>query len=248
MAGNGIFLLLALAAVCLLASVAYVISSSSATPLASAGAQNTAGAAAPAAGGDGWIPLRSQAPADIIAAARQSALFDESRADNGDHVRDLSRLGNPVLVQALRPTGLTATQVPDFYIIPILGSAGATTDAAELALNPAHTAVQVIAIVTYAAPRAGGSIARLHADQAIHAVASQRQLPAQAIGQPKLVYFPLDPQSQASANGRPVWMAGGALPADPIWLLPASGGRQFVVGDDERSYATSQLPFWHGEG
>ncbi len=247
-ASNAVFLLLPLAAVGLLVSVAVAFSSISGAPLAGASGQSASNAPAPAAANGGeWIPLRSQAPVDIIAAARQSSLFRESRDDAGDHAHDLSRLGSPVYVQALRPAGVTAAQVPDFYVVPILNSTGAATDAAELALNPSHTAVQVIAIVTYTTPRAGGSIAQLKADQAVHAVASRNQASAQAISQPHLVYFPLNPQWQASQNGQPAWMAGGAMPADPIWLMSAPGGRQYVAGDDGKVYAESQLPLWNGQ-
>lgn len=247
-AGNAVFLLLALAVVGLMVGVAVAFSNISAAPLADASGQSAASAAAPAASnGDAWIPLRSQAPADIIAAARQSSLFQESRSDTGDHVRDLSRLGRPVYVRAVRTAGVSASDVPDFYIVPILNQAGAATDAAELALNPSHTAVQVIAIVTYTTPRAGGSVAAQGADQAVHAVAIQRQESAQAISQPYLVYFPMDPTWQASQNGQPAWMAGGALPADPVWFVTATDGKQFLAGNDGRLYAVSQLPVWHGQ-
>ena len=243
--GNAAFLLLALAVVGLLVSVVYIATNSSATP--TAGATGQASIAPPATSGDAWIPLHSQSPADIIAAARQSPLFEESRADAGDHVRDLSRLGRPVYVRALRPAGVGAAQVPDFYIVPILNQAGTATDAAELALNPAHNAVQVIAIVTYSVPRPGGAVAALQADQAIHAVASQRRETAQAISQPYLVYFPLDPAWQVSPNSQAAWTAGGALPADPVWFVTATDGKQYLAGNDGRIYTASQLPVWHGQ-
>ena len=244
--GHAVFLLLALAVVGLLVSVAYLARSTSAMLMTGTTGATSQSTMAPSASGNGWIPLHSQAPGDIIAAARQSALFHESRADAGDHMRDLSRLGRPVYVQALRPTGVTAADVPDFYILPILSQAGAATDAAELALNPAHTAIQVIAIVTYTAPRPDGAVAALQADQAVHAVATQRQEAAQAIKQPSLVYFPMDPAWQTSQTGQPAWTAGGALPADPIWLTTATDGNQYLVGNDGRLYTMNQLPFWHG--
>lgn len=137
--------------------------------------------------------------------------------------------------------------MPDFYIVPILNSAGATTDAAELALNRAHTAVQVIAIVTYTVPRPGGAVAALPADQAVHAVASQRREAAQAISQPYLVYFPLDPAWQTSPNSQATWTAGGALPADPVWFVTATDGKQYLAGNDGRLYTASQVPIWHGQ-
>lgn len=234
-------MLLAFAVIALVASVAFVVTGTSA---AGAGSQPATGTST---SGDAWIPLRSQSPADILTAARSGALFKESRADSGDHVRDLSRLGDPVYVQALRPVGVTAVQVPDFYVVPILNEAGATTDAAELALNSAQTAVQEIAIVTYTLPRAGGSIASLRADQAVSAVASQRHVAAAEIGHSYLVYFPMDPQWQTSQNGKPLWTAGGALPADPIWLVPAAEGSQYLTGNDGKAYTLSQLPVWTGQ-
>ncbi|GEM_PF-1110153 len=247
MIGNAVFLLLALAVLAVLMSVAYTTTTSAALPLAGAAAKQST--QSPSTTGDPWIPLHSQAPGDILAAARQSALFQESRSGTGDQVHDLSRLGRPVLVSALRPAGVSAAEVPDFYIVPILNQAGATTDAAELALNPAHTAVQVIAIVTYTVPRTGGSVALLSADQATRTVASQYPEAAQPIRQPYLVYFPLDPAWQASQNGQNgqhVWLAGGALPADPVWLVTAAKGKQYLAGDDGKTYDLSQLPFWKG--
>jgi hypothetical protein len=244
LAGNAVFLLLALAMAGVLGSVAYITTSTSAVSMAGAADQSPL---PPSVSGDPWIPLHSQAPGDIIAAARQSPLFQESRAGSGDHAHDLSRLGRPVFVRALRPTGESAAEVADFYVVPILNQAGAATDAAELALNPSHTAVQVIAIVTYTVPRADGSATVLRPDQAIHAIASQLQEAAQAISQPYLVYFPLDPAWQASQNSRPAWTAGGTVPADPLWLVTGTDGKQYLVGNDGRLYSVSQLPFWHGQ-
>lgn len=240
-AGNAVFLLLALAVLGLLASVASCAPGGSTIPGAGSGTPATTPTASPI-GGDAWIPLRSQAPADILAAARSGPLFQANMGDSGGDARDLSRLGTPVLVQAVRPAGVTAEQVPDFYVIPVLEEAGAATDAIELALNPARTAVQEIAIITYAVPRAGGSIAQLAEDQAIQAVTSQRRVAVQANSHPYLVYFLLDPQPQETPSDLTAWMAGGMLPADPIWLVPAADGGRYFAGNDGNVYTSSQLP------
>jgi hypothetical protein len=205
-----------------------------------AGGDATVTTNAPASG-DAWIPLQSQAAADILAAARRGQLFHDAQVNGGDGP-NLARLGIPVLVQALRPTGVTADQLPDFYVVPALNAAGAASDAIELALNPAHTAVQEVAIVTYTAPRAGGAISALTQDQAIHLVASKRQLAMSALGHPSLVYFALDPQRQANDNDQSGWTGGGALPADPIWLIPAANGGRYFAGEDGTVYAVDQLP------
>jgi hypothetical protein len=238
-AGNAVFLLLALAVIGLLAGVASC--GAGASPTAGAGTSGDPTATA-AASGDEWIPLRSQSPADILAAARGGSLFKDAQSGTGDGAPDLSRLGIPVFVQALRPAGATADQVPDFDVVPVLNEAGAATDAIELALNPARRAVQEVAIITYRAPQAGGSVAQLQADQAIQLVAAQRHVAVQANGQPYLVYFPFDPQAQADQNTESVWMGGGALPADPIWLVPAADGGTYLAGNDGAVYTPGQLP------
>lgn len=230
----------------MLALVAALVVASQHIPASSAtGASSTTGLVGPRTSnmqtipGD-WIPLRSSAPADILAAARQSSLFQQDQGGNGDHVSDLSRLGAPVLVRALQPAGAPAGQYPDFYVVPILNASGAATDAAELELNPAHTAIQVIAIVTYGQPRAHGAITRLPESAAIAAVRTQQHVAPRPDVGPRLVYFPAD--AAAQETGHVTWTGGGEFPADPIWLVPGADGRDHVVGVDGRTYSLTQLP------
>jgi hypothetical protein len=63
-----------------------------------------------------WIPLKSQAPGDILAAVRQSTLFNVDRSGGGDYISDLSHLGTPVFVHGLSAPG--GPVEPDFYVIP----------------------------------------------------------------------------------------------------------------------------------
>jgi len=194
-------------------------------------------------GAQDWIALRSTAPSDIIAAARSSTLFREQRSGTGDHMQDLSRLGTPVLVQPLQPSATLGGQTvvyPDFYVLPILNAAAATTDAAELELNPAHTAIHAIALVTYTQPRPQGRIALLQARDALANVAARAHVSPRAGSQPRLVYLPLD--AQAQAMGQLVWKAGGELPADPLWLVPGADGQEHLAGNDGNVYLPSQVP------
>jgi hypothetical protein len=192
-----------------------------------------------AAAGD-WISLRSTAPADVLAAARQSSMFQEDQSSGGDHITNLSRLGTPVLVRALQPAEAIAGQFPDFYVVPILDASGAATDAAELALNQAHTAIQVIAIVTYSQPHADGAIARMTAATAVTAVGAQQHTALRPGTTPQLVYFPAD--ANAQETGQVTWTGGGEFPADPMWLVPGTDGRDHLVGVDGRTYTPEQLP------
>jgi hypothetical protein len=186
-----------------------------------------------------WIPLRSTAAADILASARQSSLFQGDQSASGDHA-DLSRLGTPVFVRAIQPRGAPANLYPDFYVIPIQDTTGAATDAAELELNPARSAIQVIAIVTYSQSHVDGAIARLTASASAAALSAQRAISPRAGASPELIYFPADTAAQATAPS--AWTGGGEFPADPIWLVPGADGGAYVVGADGRVYDLDQLP------
>jgi hypothetical protein len=192
------------------------------------------------AGQPQWIALRSQTPADIIAAARQSTLFRVDRSGNGDYVKDLSHLGTPKLVLALRTTGWTAETMPDFYLIPIHGSTGATIATAELSLNSTHTAIQVVAIITYTNPLPHDTIGRMSMSQSVSDVTAQRHVALRSSAQPQLVYFPVNTISQQT--GKIIWLNGGESPADPLWMIPGADGKNYVVGLDGHAYSTTELP------
>lgn len=235
--GNASFLLLGLAVIAVVGALA-----AGCQPSPGSGAKpgsTPAASATPTTQAESgeWIALRSTAAADILAAARQSSLFRGDQSESGDHA-DLSRLGAPVFVRAIQPPGAPAGLYPDFYVVPVLDASGAATDAAELELNPTHTAIQVIAIVTYSQPHADGAIASLTASAAIAAVSAQQHSAPRAGTSPQLVYFPADPTAQQTG----AWTGGGAFPADPIWLVPGADGHDHLVGDDGRVYDPEQLP------
>jgi hypothetical protein len=185
-----------------------------------------------------WIPIKSHAPADLIAAARKSPLFNVDRSGNGDYLKNISLLGTPVYVQAIQK--MAGVTFPDFYVLPVLDHSGAAVGAAELELNPSQTAIHVIAIMTYTSPHPGGAIPRLSAQSAIAAVATQRHTAMRVGSTPQLAYFPVN--ATAQQIGKIVWVAGGEFPADPIWLIAGANGQQYVVGVDGHAYAVSELP------
>lgn len=237
--GNGAFVLLGIS---LLGLAAVVALATMRAPTSGVPARAQAGSNItnlPMGAGD-WIPLRSHTASDIIAAARRSELFNEHSNDGGDHVSNVSHLGLPVLVRAIQPPGVAPGTYPDFYVLPILGSSGAATDAAELQLNATHTAIHVIAIVTYAQPHAQGSVSHMNAATAQSTLHTQRHTDLRAGTAPTLVYFPADPVAQEL--GQVPWTGGGEFPADPIWLTPGADGHNYVVGTDGRVYDVAQLP------
>lgn len=241
--GNAIFLLLGVSVFGLVAALSVALThlpasaaSRSATSLGAPASMQTSASARQLV----WIPLRSTAPADLIAAAQQSALFAQNRSGSGDHVTDLTHLGTPVFVRPLRRETAAHTILPDFYVLPILNAQGETTDAAELELNSTHTAIHVIALVTYAQPHSMATIPQVTEQAAVAAVEAQHHVHLQNGMQAQLVYFPLDAQQQQT--GKLVWKSGGEFPADPVWLVPGSDGQDHLAGTDGTVYYSSQIP------
>jgi hypothetical protein len=118
-----------------------------------------------------WIPIQSEAQANIIAAARKSQVFNLNCPPGADCVQDLSRLGTPAYLHVIGAPRID--HLPDLYLIPILDPNGDTLGVAEAALNPSHTARSVVDLVTYAAPLPKGTVAKTMASDAIAALNAQ---------------------------------------------------------------------------
>jgi hypothetical protein len=201
---------------------------------ATGGAQTEAAAAA--TGEDGWIPLRSTSPSDIIAAVSQGPLL----AQSADSSAGATRLGTPLLVHGL--ASRLGDALPDVYVVPLLDRSGRATEAAEAVLNPTHSALHVTTVVTFTHPRSPALVA-MSATAALDRllqISRIRHLALQPSGPPRLVYFPVDAQAQAA--GGVIWRAGGEDPANPIWLIPTAGGQDYVVGTNGAVYTLAQLP------
>lgn len=239
--GNASFVLLGLAVCALLAAVVGAARQVPVSSAASNGAPPAPAGAAQSTSPDGWIAVGSTSPAGLIAAARQSALWQEDSASTGDHAHDFTRLGTPVFVRAVQPTdGTGGVRAPDFYVVPILDGHGAATDAAELELNAAHTAVHVVAIVTYTQPRQTGHIESITASNALTTLQGKAHTHERAGASPQLVYFPAD--TTTLAMGPNQWTGGGDYPADPMWVIPGADGQSHFIGDNGQVYLGRELP------
>jgi hypothetical protein len=161
-----------------------------------------------------------------------------NRSGNGDYLSDISRLGTPQLVQALHGWGKVAA--PDFYVIPIFDATGATVAAAELELDASRTSVDVVAIVTYTQPYAHDMLTRATPTMAAQAVQAQRKVGVRSGTHPRLVYIVFDPVVRQT--GKIVWTSGGGSPAEPVWAVSGTDGRDYVVGTDGMVHALSELP------
>lgn len=230
--GNLAYLLLAVAVVFF--AVVIILATRhgpSSTPESDAAAQATSDA------GNGWITITSDSPEAIIAAAHKTTLFNVNRSNGGDYL-DISHLEAPVYVQALHTAGSISS--PDYYIIPVDDTTGAMVGAAELALNPTHTAIQLTSIITYSSPRPHSQLSLVEQSTALANLSTQKRISLRTGAQPQLIYVPID--STALETGEITWDGGGLFPADPIWLIPGADGKDYVVGSDGHAYDMSSIP------
>jgi hypothetical protein len=206
--------------------------------VAAGGAPVGAVGAAPTSSGPQWIALKSEAPGDILAAVRQSRLFNVNRSENGDYLKDLSHLDVPRLVTELRLSA--SSQGIDCYVVPILDRSGNTVGAAVAWLNPAHTATYVGYIRAYDAPLLAWTGTLPSSAQAVRITQVHHHIGLRAAAQPRLVYFPFDFHGRWAGTVK--WNAGGEGPDTPVWLVPGADGKDHVVGADGHAYYVRELP------
>lgn len=181
-----------------------------------------------------WIPLRSQSASDILAAVRQSAVFQmvSCAPPESDGYFDLSRLGAPVLVRGygVNKEGGTVN-APDYYEIPAFSASGLVVNLVSAQLNPAHTAISVgdVGSMPHPAPTFPGNLPS--ADQAVQIVQTQRHTGLQQGSQPHLIYLAAF-NTPALETGQLTWNAGGGGPGGPVWLVPGADGNEYFVGTD----------------
>ncbi len=182
----------------------------------------------------GWITFTSTSPGAVLAAMKQTWIFQIDLNDGGDHIDDLSHLGTPFLVRGLAPQGAT---IADYYVLPIMDAHGVITDIGEFELNVTHTALRFAATTSF---DGRFRIVRQTASAAITAVKVQRHVSMRAGTQPYLAFFPID--AYDLETGKVVWKAGGLWPGEPLWLVPGSDGQNYLFGNDDKVYAQREIP------
>jgi hypothetical protein len=184
-----------------------------------------------------WLALASEAPNDILAAAKQSNVYNIDASGQGDVV-PVSHLGVPQLVSVL--VGKESASTPDYFDIPLLDSSSLVIGLMLCELNTDHSAIAVLGAEQFGQPRTSGSIAEVSEQQAESDVSSQHHTTLRSGAKPRLVYFPFDLNAQET--GKLIWVAGGESPDDPVWDVPGADGQDHVVGSDGHVYFLSELP------
>jgi hypothetical protein len=183
----------------------------------------------------GWVSLTSNAPSAVLAAMKQTWIFNIDLNDGGDHINDLSHLGTPLLVRGLSPVGHTN---PDFYALAIKDANGLVTDIGVFELNDDHTALRFAAISSVT-PR--HSVPQQTSAAAVVAVSNQRHVSLRPAASPYLIYISSINASDLE-TGTIVWHAGGLGAMDPLWLVPGADGQNYLYGNDGKVYAEREIP------
>lgn len=240
---NAIVTLLLTAAIALTVSAcssAAAVAPQPATPAPVAPTRTALPAAATIITGSDWIPLRSNSPADIIAAARAN-LPTYSPGSDSFNITTSSPTGTPVLVLALRDSDIP--QPPDFYVVPFLTASGAPVADVTLELNANHTAVRQGGIFS-GGSRPQGILWQHSAAQAVSALEAQRHVALMAGFKPVLVYWPVN--ASHFETGEITWNGGSLGPTIPAWLLRGTNSQYYIMANDQADdghiYALSEMP------
>lgn len=184
--------------------------------------------------GSEWIPLASTSPTDLVAAARDTLPKTFEGGDSFD-ITASSPAGTPALVRALRNKEFP--HLDDYAVVPFLVGGGSVD--VELALNSAHSAFQPSTILA-GSTRPQGIIWAFSESQAVSALAAQRRVALASDFKPILVYWTVN--FSDIQTGAITWNAGLIGPSDPFWLLRGANGVYYILANNGRIYALSEMP------
>lgn len=189
---------------------------------------------------DGWVPLRSEAPADVLAAA-ESTIDYQSEITANDPAGQGMRMGTPATPVLVKPYR-SDVNLPEEWLIPVVNHAGTPIVMMEFDYDPVRYRL---------GPGGFGAMGgdpfyathpfpAVSADAAIAAVQRERHVALLPGYGPELIYFP--PDHLGFIMGKNNWASGGTAPLDPIWRVPGTDGRWYYVDHDGHSHLGSEIP------
>ena len=188
-----------------------------------------------------WIPLSADTPGAVLTAWTQSDLYaavqQSNKTGRGDAQYDISHPDTPVFVRELHLPGIDI--IGDSYVIPLDLPDGSIWGVVITYVNDTHTAIRISTIGSIGVVLPHNTLCRTSEAQAVQAVQAQHGVSVRAGTKPYLVFFPVPNELLNSGQ----WKAGGSGPANPLWLIPGTDGRDHIMGNDGKVYYTSQLPY-----
>jgi hypothetical protein len=206
---------------------------------------------------EGWVPLASTAPTDVLASAMNTPLYRASSSATKTRLGQAlhtSHLGTPHLVHAYHAQPGTY----DVWVIPLAqdatpGQGSSSAHVIGLFDLDYDQSLQRVRAVSISGPFVQGdpgysqpfpilpaqaATARFSA----HAQSTNLAIPQQADLHPQLIYFSAALDKITGPHPSIVWNGGGQFPDLAVWRMADSEGRDFIVGIDGAVYSSDQLP------
>jgi hypothetical protein len=204
---------------------------------------STAAAGGAHAGND-WVSLRSTTPADLLAAARSTTMYQEVAASPQTRMGQALRtgtLGTPVLVRAYRST----RGMPDVWVVPVLATGSHVVALLDFAYDRPHARIRAVSFAgpfVPADPEFGQPFPRLSSSAALARAQQAHRLSLVSGQQPQLVYFPANLNALNDPHSKLKWSGGGQFADLAVWRMPTTSGQDYLVGVDGVVYGAAQLP------
>jgi hypothetical protein len=202
-----------------------------------------------------WVPVKSEASADVINAVKQTDMYQTSvqmankLAHNSASTQGIDpstrlfiqgTLGTPVLVKPYRDD----ISSPTYWVIPLLNTAKKATMMLTFTYDPAHHRLQpsdfgggndFTASHPFPSVSQAAAVALVQRTEHVSVVFKGSKAPA-------LIYFEWNP-FVAPRAGAFHWTGGGAENIDPIWRVAATNGHYYYVDHlGKQAYTGKSLP------
>jgi hypothetical protein len=188
-----------------------------------------------------WVSLRSESPADVLAAAESTTMFQSALTDAdpiGVALRK-GKLGQPALVKPYRD----GTTMDTEWVIPVVSSSEAPGALLEFVYDRPHQRLRAASFIGVGSGMFYGSHPFPFIDSigASTVVRQARNVSTMAGQAAELVYFPTDHAAVLTGQSPP-WTSGGDSVSDPMWRVPGGDGHWYYVTHDKQVHLASEFP------
>lgn len=192
----------------------------------------------------GWVSVRSEQPADILAAAMSTTMYRNEVSNRG--ASTISSLAAPVLVLPYGAHTGTAYFDDAHFIIRSFDRASHPSGQFDFIYDRTNHRISFSSFGVanpgdpyYARPFPS----LVTKSEAISALQTKRGVAVRASFAPELVFFPPDPRLSPTNSSSPLtWSGGGYDPSLPMWLLQGADGVDYFVGINSYVYTAKDIP------
>ena len=191
------------------------------------------------------IPLRSTAPADVLAAMRETTMYS-SLQTSPDLIGDAFRTGTvgvPVLVRYYRDNAGQSS----YWVLPIMNTSNIPMALLEYSYDEVHHTMEAsqFGAVTNNMFYTTHHFPYITSSQAIAIVQQKLQTHQSLQSSPELIYFFSglgDPRTLTPEQEKKMWKLGGYSADDPIWRVKGTDGHWYYVDHNGQAHLGKDIP------